>query len=45
MYDDIMRANAVLDMYAAVETAREAYDKADMERKQRVIEANAGKKR
>jgi hypothetical protein len=32
-------------MYAAVETAREAYDKAEMERKQREIEANAKKKR
>jgi hypothetical protein len=31
-------------MYAAVETAREAYDKAEMEDKQREIEANAGKK-
>jgi hypothetical protein len=43
-YDEIMRATAVLDMYAAVETAREAYDKAEMERKQREIEANARKK-
>jgi hypothetical protein len=32
-------------MYSAVETAREAYDKAEMEDKQREIEANAGKKR
>jgi hypothetical protein len=38
-----MRASAVLDMYAAVDTAREAYDKADMERKQKEIEANAGR--
>jgi hypothetical protein len=40
-----MRATAVLDMYSAVDTAREAYDKAEMERKQREIEANAGKNR
>jgi hypothetical protein len=39
-----MMASAVLDMYAAVDTAREAYDKAEMERKHREIEANAGKK-
>jgi hypothetical protein len=39
-----MRASAVLDMYSAVDTAREAYDKAKMEDKQREIEANAGKK-
>jgi hypothetical protein len=39
-----MRASAVLDMYAAVEAAREAYDKAEMDRKQREIEANAGRK-
>jgi hypothetical protein len=42
-YDEIMRATAILDMYSSVETAREAYDKAEMERKQREIEANAGK--
>jgi hypothetical protein len=36
-----MRATAVLDMYSAVDTAREAYDKAEMENKQREIEANA----
>jgi hypothetical protein len=39
-----MRATAVLDMYSAVDTAREAYDKAEMDRKQREIEANAGKR-
>jgi hypothetical protein len=39
-YDDVMRASAVLDMYAAIETARDAYDKAEMERKQKEIEAN-----
>jgi hypothetical protein len=38
-----MKASAVLDMYSAVDIAREAYDKAEMERKQREIEANAGK--
>jgi hypothetical protein len=42
-YDEIMRACAVLDMYSAVDTAREAYDKADMERKQKEIEAKARK--
>jgi hypothetical protein len=36
-----MRATAILDMYSAVDTAREAYDKADMERKQKEIESNA----
>jgi hypothetical protein len=30
-------------MYSAFETAREAYDKAEMESKQKEIEANAGK--
>jgi hypothetical protein len=44
-YDEVMRASAVLDMYSAVETAREAYDKAEMEQKQREIEADAGKHR
>lgn len=42
-YDDVMRATAVLDMYSAIETTREAYDKADMECKQREIEAKSGK--
>jgi hypothetical protein len=40
-----MRASAVLDMYSAVDVAREAFDKADMEEKQRKIESNAGKHR
>jgi hypothetical protein len=40
-----MRASAVLDMYSAVETAREAYDKAEMERKQNEIKTNAETKR
>jgi ABC-type uncharacterized transport system substrate-binding protein len=44
-YDEIMRASAVLDMYSAVDTAREAYDKAEMERKNKEIEANAKKRR
>jgi hypothetical protein len=39
-----MRACAVLDMYAAVEAAREAYDKAEMERRQKKIESNAGRR-
>jgi hypothetical protein len=34
-YDEIMRASAVLDMYAAVDTAREAYDKAELEDERR----------
>jgi hypothetical protein len=38
-----MKASAVLDMYAAIETAREAYDKADMEDRRRKIEADAGR--
>jgi len=38
-----MRASAVLDMYSAVDIAREAYDKAEMERKQREIESKAGR--
>jgi hypothetical protein len=42
-YDEIMRASAVLDMYSAVDIAREAYDKAEMERKQREIESKAGR--
>jgi ABC-type uncharacterized transport system substrate-binding protein len=42
-YDEIMRASAVLDMYSAAETAREACDKADMERKRHEIESKAGK--
>jgi ABC-type uncharacterized transport system substrate-binding protein len=41
-YDEIMRATAVLDMYSAVDTAREAYDKAELEHKQKEIEAKAG---
>jgi hypothetical protein len=43
-YDEIMRASAVLDMYSAVDTAREAYDKAEMERSRKEIEADARKK-
>jgi hypothetical protein len=38
-----MRATAVLDMYSAVDTAREAYDKAELERKQKEMESKAGK--
>jgi ABC-type uncharacterized transport system substrate-binding protein len=44
-YDEVMRASAILDMYAAADTAREAYDKAEMDRKQKKIEANARKHR
>jgi hypothetical protein len=40
-----MRATAVLDMYATVDTAREAYDKTELEDRQKEIEANARKKR
>jgi hypothetical protein len=40
-YDEITRASAVLDMYSAVDTAREAYDKAEMKNKWKEIEANA----
>jgi hypothetical protein len=36
-----MRACAVLDMYSAFETAREAFDKADFEREQKEIENEA----
>jgi hypothetical protein len=43
-YDDVMRATAVLDMYSAIDTAREAFDKADMEAKQKEIEAKGTKK-
>jgi hypothetical protein len=39
-----MRANAVLDMYAAVDTAREAYDKSEMERKQKENETKSGRR-
>jgi hypothetical protein len=39
-----MKASAVLDMYSAVDVAREAYDKAELERKQKEIESKAGKR-
>jgi hypothetical protein len=32
-------------MYSAIDTAREAYDKAELEKERKKIEANAGKKR
>jgi len=38
-----MRATAIMDMYAAVDTAREAYDKAELERERKEIERNAGR--
>jgi len=38
-----MKACAVLDMYSAFEIAREAFDKADFERKQKEIENEAKK--
>lgn len=41
-YDDVIRANAVLDMYSAVETAREAYDKAELEKIKAEAKAKAG---
>jgi hypothetical protein len=44
-YDEVMRASAVLDMYAAIDTAREACDKAEMENERKKIESNAGKHR
>jgi hypothetical protein len=40
-YEDVMKANAVLDMYAAVNTARDAYDKLELERTGRDAEAKA----
>jgi hypothetical protein len=42
-YEDVMRATAVLDMYSAIDTAREAFDKAEMEAKQKEIEAKRNK--
>ena len=42
-YDDVMRASAVLDMYSAWETARDAYDKAELDGKRKEIEKNAGR--
>lgn len=41
-YEDVMKANAVLDMYSAVETAREAFDKAELEKIQANAKAKAG---
>jgi hypothetical protein len=38
-----MEANAILDMYSAVETAREAYDKAELEKVEAEAKRNAGK--
>jgi len=38
-----MEANAILDMYSAIETAREAYDKADLERVEAEAKRHAGK--
>jgi hypothetical protein len=38
-YDDVMKAVAVLDMHAAVDLARDTYDRAETEAKQREIEA------
>jgi hypothetical protein len=42
-YDEIMKVSAILDMYSAVDTAREAYDKAELERSRREMEAKAGR--
>jgi len=36
-----MKANAVLDMYAAVDAAREALDKAELEKARQEAEAEA----
>jgi hypothetical protein len=36
-----MKASAVLDMFSAYETAREAMDKAELDRKQNEIENEA----
>jgi len=38
-----MEANAILDMYSAVETAREAYDKAELEKFEAETKRKAGK--
>jgi hypothetical protein len=43
-YDDIMRASAILDMYSAFDTAREAYDKAELENERKKIESKAGRR-
>lgn len=40
-YEDVMKASAVLDMYSAVETAREAFDKSEMEQERKNMERNA----
>ena len=42
-YDDVMRATAILDMYAALDTAREAYDTSQIENKQKELESKRGK--
>jgi hypothetical protein len=44
-YTDVMQACAVLDMYSAIETARDGYDKAEADRKAREAEAKANAKR
>ena len=38
-YSDVMQGCAVLDMYSAIETARDGYDKAEADRKARESEA------
>jgi hypothetical protein len=43
-YDDVMRAVAILDMYSAIDTARDAYDKAEMEAKERELKAKEGRR-
>jgi hypothetical protein len=42
-YDDIMRAAAILDMYSAVDMARDAMDKTEMEGKTREMENGSRK--
>lgn len=43
-YDDVMRAVAILDMYSAIDTARDAYDKAEMEAKEKELKAKEGRR-
>ena len=40
-----MKASAVLDMYSAIETAREVYDKAELDKVKREAEKEAKKRR
>jgi hypothetical protein len=40
-YDEVIRACAILDMYSAIDIARDAYDKAEAKNRQREAEAEA----